>query len=255
MPSSWPPDHAAAFATGIARGALPPGVTARDPAEADRRFAVYRNNVAHGLSEALARRFPVVRRLVGDDFFRAMSRAFVAAHPPASPVLLAWGEALPDFLAGFQPVAGLPYLPDVARLEIARGRAFHAGDAPELGAEGIARLAAPNAAPPRLHPSVQVVPSRFAVVSIWRANQPGRRSASASLTVGQSETALVLRDRSLDVAVHGIGRGDRCFLEALLGRAALLSCAAIARQAEPGHAPSRLLSLLAGAGAFVEDLP
>jgi hypothetical protein len=40
---------------------------------ADRRFAVYRNNVAAGLANALAARFPVVKRLVGDEFFRAMA--------------------------------------------------------------------------------------------------------------------------------------------------------------------------------------
>ena len=40
---------------------------------ADRRFAVYRNNVITGLIDALAQRFPVVCRLVGEEFFRAMA--------------------------------------------------------------------------------------------------------------------------------------------------------------------------------------
>src|SRR5271168_2197554 len=34
-----------------------------------RRFAVYRNNVAVGLIGALEKRYPVTRRLVGDEFF------------------------------------------------------------------------------------------------------------------------------------------------------------------------------------------
>src|SRR5579864_7312457 len=46
----------------------------------ERRFAVYRNNVAAGLVEALATRFPVVKRLVGDEFFRAMAHLYAMAE-------------------------------------------------------------------------------------------------------------------------------------------------------------------------------
>mgnify|MGYP000267026151 CR=1 FL=1 len=79
------PTHAeliAEFRAGLASGVLPPGVTARDPAEAARRFAVYRNNVAHSLSRALASRYPVIERLVGEDFFRPLAAAFFAEHQP-----------------------------------------------------------------------------------------------------------------------------------------------------------------------------
>ena len=56
-----------------------------------RRFAVYRNNVAVGLIGALEARYPVSRRIAGDDLFRAMARAFVRAHKPRSPVMIAYG--------------------------------------------------------------------------------------------------------------------------------------------------------------------
>jgi len=48
-----------------------------------RRFAVYRNNVAVGLIGSLEMRYPVTRRLVGDEFFRGLARAFVAHDAPA----------------------------------------------------------------------------------------------------------------------------------------------------------------------------
>src|SRR5712691_7336048 len=67
--------------------------TAEVPAK---RFAVYRNKVVTGLVDALARRFPAVQRIVGEEFFRAMGRVFVAAHPPRSPLLLRYGDDLPD---------------------------------------------------------------------------------------------------------------------------------------------------------------
>ena len=81
----------AVFDQALRGGALPPGLTARDPQEIGRRFDVYRNNVASGLSQALATRFPVVRRLVGDEFFTALARLYAETDRPRSPVLAEWG--------------------------------------------------------------------------------------------------------------------------------------------------------------------
>ena len=108
------PDHAgieAGLHAALWSPQTPEGLNCSTP---DRRFAVYRNNVQHGLSVALATRFPVIERLVGADFFAATARVFAAQHPPETPVLQDWGEAFPTFLAGFEPAAELPYLADVA---------------------------------------------------------------------------------------------------------------------------------------------
>jgi Putative DNA-binding domain len=61
--------------------AVPATIRGAARRKADRRFAVYRNNVVAGLVDALARRFPVVCRLVGDEFFRAMARVYATARP------------------------------------------------------------------------------------------------------------------------------------------------------------------------------
>ena len=49
---------------------LPAGVTGPNGKKAQRRFAVYRNNVTVGLVDALAAIFPAIQRLVGEGFFR-----------------------------------------------------------------------------------------------------------------------------------------------------------------------------------------
>jgi hypothetical protein len=66
-----------------------------------RRFAVYRNNVAVGLIGALEARYPVSRRVAGEELFRAMARAFVRAHRPRSPVMIAYGGEFPEFVAAY----------------------------------------------------------------------------------------------------------------------------------------------------------
>ena len=64
----------------------------------------------------------MVRLLVGEEFFRAMAQIHVRAHRPRSPLMFEYGDELPDFIAGFPPAADVPYLADVARLEIAWSR-------------------------------------------------------------------------------------------------------------------------------------
>src|ERR1700730_7470011 len=66
--------------------------------ESERRFAVHRNNVTVSLVAALAARFPVVQHLVGEEFFRAMARAYVRREPPRSPVLLHYGATFSAFI-------------------------------------------------------------------------------------------------------------------------------------------------------------
>ena len=133
-----------AFACALldAARAVPATIRGAARRRADRRFAVYRNNVVAGLIDALAQRFPVVCRLVGDEFFRAMARVYVTARPPTSPLMMLYGETFPDFIDEFAPAAALPYLGDVARLELARGRAYHAADAVPAGPQIFAGLPA-----------------------------------------------------------------------------------------------------------------
>lgn len=238
------------FRAGLRDGGLPQGITARDPAEAAQRFAVYRNNVAHGLGRALAQRFPAVERLVGAEFFAAMAAVFIDRHPPDSPMLFRWGAAMPGFLERFPPVAGLPYLPDVARIEWARGEAYHAADAPPVAPAELAG-AAGQAGGLRLglHPSVRMVRTRFSAVTIWAAQQPGA-AAAGPLTADRDEGAVILRDPADAVQVLPAGPGDLALVQSLAGGDTLLAAAAAAMLAEPGHAPGPILMTLVRHGAL-----
>ena len=196
------PDLVTAFAAGLVDGSLPPDLTAQAPDEASRRFAVYRNNVAVSLATALSRRFPVVERLVGSDFFAAMGQIYLQAHRPKSPVLHEWGDSFPGFLAEFPPFATYHYMADVARIEVARGRAYHAADAAPIAPHDlIAAAADPTSARLGLHPSVQVLQLDHPAVSIWTANQAGAQPGCVA-THGP-EITLILRDARFEVPVTG----------------------------------------------------
>ncbi|WP_157928825.1 HvfC/BufC N-terminal domain-containing protein [Pararhizobium haloflavum] len=194
-------DVQAAFAAAVIGPdvALPAGVLADPGGQQAERFAVHRNNVVSGLVEQLAASFPVVRRLVGADFFRAMARAFVLATPPRSPALMRYGDGFPGFIQRFPPASALPYLADVATLEVLRVHAYHAADAvPLTSSEAMLHLAK---ARPRLrpHPAAMVLRSRFPVFTIWLANQPG--SLPERIRATKAETVLIARP-AMTVNLH-----------------------------------------------------
>jgi Putative DNA-binding domain len=146
----------------------PDGISSRQGSPLERRFDVYRNSISASLTEALAVRYPVVNRLAGDAFFRAMSRHYVLSHLPTSPVLIQYGGGYPDFIAEFEPATGVPYLADVARLESAWWEAYHSADARPVSVEALAAL--PGDALPGLRlellPSVKAVASNWPIVSL-----------------------------------------------------------------------------------------
>ena len=239
-------DFVTLFDAALRGGDLPPGLLARDPAEVGRRFAVYRNNVAASLSQALATRFPVIRKLVGESYFAALAQTYAQAERPASPVLAEWGAGFAGFLDRFAPVANWPYLGDVARIEYARGRAFHAADAPPV-APAVLAAADPGRVRLVLHPSVILLRLAHPAVSIWLRHQPA--TAGTPVQTGP-QTALVLRDPAFDVQVHAVGPGDAALIGGLAAGQTLALAALAADQAQPGHDPQSLLVLLMRAGAI-----
>lgn len=192
----------------------PPGLAG----PATRRFAVYRNNVAVGLIRALEVRFPALLAIVGEEFFRAMAREFALAHPPSSPLLMPFGDEFPDFITGFAPTAELPYLGDIARIEIARTRAYHAPDLPRLGAEAFARLAPHDIGSLRidLHPAVAVIRSVhpvwtiLAMASGWQPTEPIDDWLPQAVLVDRPEFDAVVRPLPAGTALflHALGAGE-----------------------------------------------
>ncbi len=242
------PEFVDRFDKALRGGDLPIGLTARDAQEVGRRFDVYRNNVAVGLTQALATRFPVIRRLVGEEFFAALARIYAEVDRPKSPVLAEWGADFAGYLDRFPPLAAYPYMGDVARIEHARGRAFHAADMPPVDPARLA-TADPGRLRLRLHPSVILLPLAHPAVSIWQRNQPG--GENLPLAEGR-ETALILRDQAFQVPVRALASGDAALVAALLAADTLANAALAARMAEPGHDPQSLLVSLMRAGAIVD---
>ena len=141
----------------------PAGLVNPDGVPATKRFNVYRNNVAVSLSDALATAFPVVEKLVGTENFKKIASIYVRKHPPSSPLMMFYGVEMPGFLASFEPLQHVPYLPDVAKLELALRHAYHAADVVGVPAETFQDMPIDRLMQSRMTmaPAVHLVRSRF----------------------------------------------------------------------------------------------
>lgn len=139
---------------------------------AGKRFDVYRNNVAVSLREALETGFPVITRLLGAENMKGIAGLFLRAHPPASPLMMHYGDAFPAFLEQMQQLSHLGYLGDVARLELALRRAYHAADAEPVAHEQLSAFPPETLMQARLGlaPALQIVRSDWPIHDIWRFN-------------------------------------------------------------------------------------
>ena len=210
-----------------------------------KRFGVYRNNIYASLIDVLQGRFPVVARLLGEEFFRAMARVYVENHPPVSPMLMKYGVSFAEFLDGFEPVDDVPYIGDVARLEWAWNEAYHAADRAPVGPAEMQGMAPESAESLtfELHPSLRIVRSKYPVITIWTANSEGGEPDRIDAGAG-GENALVIRPE-LSVEVRALPAGGADFIEALVAGAALADAATTALQtAEEFDLQTNLVGLL-----------
>ena len=193
--------------------AVPEGLTNPDGAPATKRFNVYRNNVAVSLTDALMTAFPVITKLIGAENFKAIAGVYLRQHPPASPLMMFYGEEMPAFLEAFPPLARYPYLGDVARLELALRRSYHAADATPVAPETLQALPPDRLMASRLvlAPAVQLVRSRWPVHGIWRFNMEN----GVPKPGGQGENVLITRPE-FDPQLTTLAPGGGTFVAALM---------------------------------------
>ena len=171
----------------------PTGLVNPDGAQVAKRFDVYRNNVAVSLTDALRATFPVIHKLVGDEFFHAMAGVYLRQHPPTSPMLMLYGDKMPQFLRRFGPAKTLPYLSDIAWVEDLMRHAYHAADATPIDAAALAKLTPDKLMTTRFAfaPATYALTSDYPIYSIYLANT----TTDAPNPVMQPEAMLITRPK------------------------------------------------------------
>ena len=199
----------------------------------ERLVQIYRNNTFASLTAALDAVYPVVARLVGAEFFRYAADQYIHAHPSTSGNLHDFGGRFAAFLTSFAPAASLPYLPDVARLEWAYHRVFHAAEHDPLSPDRLAEVPAALHGDLvfGLHPATRLLESDYPVLRIWQANQPGAADEQIDLSVG-GDRLLIFR-RELEIEFKRLSHGEFILLRAFSFERRFAEASSAAIEVEP----------------------
>jgi hypothetical protein len=173
------------------------------------RLKVYRNNVVGSLTETMRAHFPLVEKLVGEDFFKMMARSYILARPPEGGCLNAYGADFDELIALLEPAKILPYLSDVARFEAALHAAYHAKDDEPLRAEDLATLK-PEEIRLVLRDSVRLVASAYPLRKIRDFCRDG---ADGTLDISSGSESLLIYRPLLEVEIVPVGAASYRMLE------------------------------------------
>jgi Putative DNA-binding domain len=197
------------------------GEISRGGLDAAGRMRIYENNARAMFDGALERTYPVLRRRVGDDYFRQLALAY-RAHQPSRSGDLHWvGEQFPRHLA--ETLSGTEYewLAELASLEWACEIALVAPQVPPVGPEALADLQPAELGATRfqLQPSLRCVASRFPVLEVWRANQPD--ADGAPVDPGRGAQGVAVSCEGPELTLRELSPAVLEFLRLLQGDATL----------------------------------
>jgi hypothetical protein len=141
---------------------------------AEEGFNIYHGSIFGQLAKTLANIYPVCCQLVGEEFFQKMATFYIRHHPSISPDLNSYGADFPSFLANFEPVQPLVYLPDVALLEWYYHQVFQGEDTEKLNLQALNEVSPEQWEHLIFHLPINsfLLESAYPIHRIWEVNQP-----------------------------------------------------------------------------------
>ncbi|WP_417699593.1 putative DNA-binding domain-containing protein [Pseudophaeobacter sp.] len=226
---------------------IPLGLVDQDGGGAGRRFSVYRNNIAVSLREAMHSAFPVITKLLGTENMNGLSRLFLRAHPPSSPLMMFYGAEFPSFLEEMPQLSHLGYLGDVARLELALRHAYHAADATPIAPEILANLSEDALLASRLifAPALRLLQSPWPIEAIWRFNTEPQAPAPQA-----GAQAVLITRPEFDPVPHLLSTAGAVWLDAMQQGASIGAALQRATATDADFDLSLPLTLLLQGGAI-----
>ena len=182
----------------------------------DVRLGVYANGYPARIAEALREAYPALLHVVGNDEFHRLVHRYLPHVPAGNYNLSEVGARLPEFLADDELGNSLPFATDLARLEWAVHRAFHAPELEPFDAASVAAWTEQDwqNAVLEFQPAVALVRSLWPIRSIWQARSTPRDQIDIELE-GRPEQAVVYR-AGFRVACDAIAEAEAAVLATLL---------------------------------------
>ena len=193
---------------------------------------IYRNNHRVHMRAALFNAYPLLVKLLGEEFFAATADEYIEQFPSRRADLNNYGEYFGDFLAYYAPARQLVYLPEVAAFEWACHQVFFAADHPPLA---IATLQ--NITPARypslrstLHPASKLMQFQYPILQLIDLCK-NRIEEITDIESGGIDLLIIRRE--LDVKLSPLTPGEYAFLSTVQDEQPLSSAVAAALMVDP----------------------
>jgi hypothetical protein len=177
-------------------------------------MGIYQNSTMGNIINALALTYPVVEKLVGEEFFRAMCRRFITLYWPKTANMDDYGAEFPLFLAEFEHVKHLTYLSDIGYLEWFFQQSSLADDSDIPDWSVLTNVQADETLKLKfkLSPWVRLIKSVYPIDKIWTMNQVNVAQENTLNCNEQNDTFLVLFRKELKTDILLISAGEFAIL-------------------------------------------
>lgn len=177
------------------------------------RMAVYAGAYLARMAEALKETFEAVARFAGEAAFIDLCEGYVEAYPSGEYNLSEIGHSFAAYAAKTSYAAKLPFIKDLASLEWAVSRAFHAPGREPARMERFAGWDDEHwsRARIRVQEGCSLLRSAWPVADLWNARKMPEGRIDVAIE-GRPQTVFVYR-AGLDVRVRVVSAAEAAFLE------------------------------------------
>lgn len=183
-------------------------------------ISIHQNNIFSSLLNTLKDIYPLITKLIGEDFFRVTAKEYINCYPSCSGNLHDYGEYFSDFLAEYQPLHDLIYLAEVAQFEWACHTVCFAAEHAPLSIEKLQQFNPDQYEQLHftLHPASQLIKFHFPILRIIDLCNG---DINEVIDVNEGGINLLIIRRDLNLSLIPLAAGEFEFLLALHNNATL----------------------------------
>lgn len=212
---------------------------------------IHLNNIQTNLTEALKNTYPLLLKLLGEEFFKVAAQEYMYRYPSRSSNLHDYGRYFGDFLSQYDPVNELIYLSEVAEFEWACHILYVAADHPPFKTQSLEKFTPEQHGHIHflLHPASWIHRFQFPILDIVDLC---KEDPEGTVDLDKGGINLLVLRKELDLTLTPLNQADFFFLEALNQDSSLNDALHLAKSVDPEYGLAEKLPAFIQKGIIVD---
>lgn len=180
----------------------------------DANLEIYKYNFLSNLTQTLRDTYPLICKIVGDEYFCFIAAEYIQHYPSRSGNLAEYGQYFADFINHYPALNDYVYLSEVARFEWICHNVSIASNAPVIDIS-LALFIKPDQYPHlyfTLHPASEIVAFRYPILDIIDLC---KNISDVPVNIDKGGVNLLIIRREFDIMLVTLSLADYYFLQAL----------------------------------------